>query len=83
MDKARELLQRFATERRAERIADDLPALDSHPATSEQVMDHYLADLAANHGLKLATLDEDVRHAAVVRVTKLDSTHAPDRTSDV
>jgi toxin-antitoxin system PIN domain toxin len=83
LDKARELLQRFATERQAERIADDLPALDSRPATSEQVTDHYLADLAANHGLKLATLDENVEHAAVVRVTKPDSAHAPDGTSDV
>jgi predicted nucleic acid-binding protein len=64
MAKARELLEKFITERRAERIADDLPALESHPQISEQVTDHYLADLAARHGLKLATLDERVRHLA-------------------
>ena len=45
MDKARELLERFVSERKAERITDDLPALESHPQTSEQVTDHYLADL--------------------------------------
>ena len=68
MEKARELLRRFAAERRAERVPDDLPALDSRSATSEQVTDHYLADLAASHGLKLATLDEGIRHPAVVLV---------------
>jgi toxin-antitoxin system PIN domain toxin len=64
MDKARELLEKFIHERRADRIADDLPALESHPQNSEQVTDHYLADLATCHGLKLATLDEGVRHPA-------------------
>src|SRR2546426_9641168 len=46
MEQARELLVKFASERKAERIADDLPALDSRPRTSEQVSDRYLADLA-------------------------------------
>ena len=35
MDKARRLLETFARERKAERIADDLPALDTHPAKTE------------------------------------------------
>ena len=35
MDKARRLLETFARERKAERIADDLPALDYHPAKTE------------------------------------------------
>ena len=40
MAKARELLVKFATERKAERISDDLPALESRPKTSEDVTDH-------------------------------------------
>ncbi len=64
MQRARELLERFATERKAERIADDLPALQSHPTRSENVTDVYLADLAAKHGLKLATLDTGIVHPA-------------------
>lgn len=62
MDQARTLLERFLDERKVGRIADDLPALDSGPKTSGQVTDHYLADLAARHGLKLATLDRNVSH---------------------
>jgi toxin-antitoxin system PIN domain toxin len=65
MDKARELLEKFSIERHAERINDDLPALMSRPKSSEQVTDLYLADLAATHGLKLATFDEHIVHAAV------------------
>lgn len=68
MDKARELLEKFASERKAGRIADDLPALESRPRTSAQVTDHYLADLAARHALKLATFDEEIPHAAVEMV---------------
>lgn len=62
MDQARTLLERFLDERAVERIADDLPALVSRANTSEQVTDHYLADLAAKHGLKLATLDRHLSH---------------------
>ena len=40
MDKARELLETFAAERKAERISDDLPALESRPKRSEEVTDH-------------------------------------------
>ena len=49
-----------------QRINDDLPALESHPKTSKQVTDHYLAALAGQHGFKLATLDERIKHPAVV-----------------
>jgi predicted nucleic acid-binding protein len=59
---ARRLLAKFCSDLQGERIHDDLPALDSHPGTSDQVTDHYLADLAAKHGLKLATLDEHLKH---------------------
>jgi uncharacterized protein len=65
MEKARDLLQQFAADRKAVRIADDLAALDSHPAKSEDVTDHYLADLAALHGARLATLDQNVIHSSV------------------
>jgi toxin-antitoxin system PIN domain toxin len=65
MEKARELLKQFATDRKAVRITDDLPALDSHAGKSEEVTDHYLADLAALHGARLATLDQNLNHASV------------------
>jgi hypothetical protein len=35
------------------------------PKTSSQVTDRYLADLAAKHGLKFATLDGQLKHPAV------------------
>ncbi|HXT13359.1 MAG TPA: hypothetical protein VN873_17515 [Candidatus Angelobacter sp.] len=54
MDKAREALQTFKRERKAQRIADDLEALDSSSKTSSQLTDSYLADLAEKHGFKLA-----------------------------
>ncbi len=62
MDRAREVLEKFAAERSADRIYDDLPALDSHPRVSEEVTDDYLASLAEKHGFKLATLDEKLDH---------------------
>jgi toxin-antitoxin system PIN domain toxin len=65
MERARQTLEQFVRERRAERIPDDLPALDSHPRTSDQVTDHYLADLAAKHGLKLGTFDAGIKHPSV------------------
>jgi toxin-antitoxin system PIN domain toxin len=65
MEKARELLNKFATDRKAVRIADDLPVLDSHPRKSEEVTDHYLADLATQHGARLATLDQNLNHPSV------------------
>lgn len=65
MDRTRQLLEKFAAETKADRIPDDLPALNSHPRTSGQVTDHYLADLAAKHGLKLATLDAQLKHPSV------------------
>lgn len=65
MSKARELLQRFLEERKASRIPDDLPALESRPMKSEEVTDSYLAELAARHGMKFATLDERIKHPAV------------------
>ena len=65
MEKSRTLLNQFATDRKAVRITDDLQALDSHPDNSEQVTDQDLADLAALHGARLATLDQNLAHSSV------------------
>lgn len=69
MESARQVLDEFAAQRKALRIPADLHALDSHPKTSEQVTDYYLADLAAKHGLKLATFDGQLRHSAAELVS--------------
>ncbi len=68
-ERTRELLSKFAADAKAERIPADLDALDSHPRKSDQVTDHYLADLAAKHGLKLATLDGQLKHASAELVS--------------
>ncbi len=65
MQEARKLLERFAKDRKAERIFDDLTALDSHAMQSEEVTDLYLADLAAKHGARFGTFDQAITHAAV------------------
>jgi predicted nucleic acid-binding protein len=70
MDKAREALEKFCTDRKPSRIDDDLPALGSHAKQSEQVTDVYLATLAAKHGMKLATFDEKITHAAIERIPR-------------
>jgi predicted nucleic acid-binding protein len=62
MEKARTGLATFRKERNAVWIAADLPALNSKADTSEEVTDNYLAELAAKHGHKLATLDEGIKH---------------------
>jgi toxin-antitoxin system PIN domain toxin len=66
MEKARELLKRFLSERNSARIPDDLPALESNPQKSDEVTDSYLAELAARHDMKLATMDDGVNHPAAV-----------------
>jgi hypothetical protein len=42
-----------------------LPALKSKAPSSNAVTDHYLAELAAANGMKLATLDSGIAHPAV------------------
>ena len=66
MEDARTLLQKFLSDRNVTRINDDLPALASKCKTSRQVTDFYLATLAEKHGCKLATLDEKIKHPAVI-----------------
>ncbi len=68
MDSARKGIEKFAADMKATRIPDDLDALESHPQTTDQVTDHYLADLAARHGLKLATFDGQLKHPSVEMV---------------
>lgn len=65
MKRARELLNQFATDRKAARIPDDLEAMDSRPQNSDEVTDHYLADLADRHGFRLATFDRKLKHSSV------------------
>ncbi len=66
----RKSLEKFAAERKADRIPDDLAALESrHARTAEEVTDHYLADLAAKHGFKLATFDGRIKHPSVELVS--------------
>lgn len=62
---ARKALEKFFEQNSVGRIADDLPALDSLATASDHVTDNYLADLAAKHGLKLATFDNGIKHRAV------------------
>jgi predicted nucleic acid-binding protein len=62
---ARRLLEQFAIDSNAERIPADVNALESHPKLSEEVTDHYLAELAARHGSKLATFDAGIKHPSV------------------
>ncbi len=70
MSEARKALKRFLSERQPQRVACDLPALDSSPTKSGQVTDFYLADLAAKHSMKLATLDENIKHPAAMLVSE-------------
>jgi len=65
MRSARQLLEAFLQQHRAGMVPDDLHALKSHPQKSEQVTDQYLAELAVNKGMKLATLDTGIRHSAI------------------
>jgi len=68
MEKTRELLRNFIAQRKAIRISDDLPALESNPKTSDDVTDNYLAALAEKHGFKLATMDGKINHPAATLI---------------
>jgi predicted nucleic acid-binding protein len=64
MATSRRLLQAFQ-KHSSQFIPDDLPALKCSAQKSEQVTDCYPAELAASNGMKLATLDAGIVHAAV------------------
>ncbi len=62
MQSARQLLEAFLNKHSARFLPADLPALKSKAQKSDQVTDQYLADLALNQGMKLATLDTGITH---------------------
>jgi predicted nucleic acid-binding protein len=64
MADARWLLTDFLKKNRCAFVSADLPGLQSQATNSEVMTDCYLADLAARHGMKLATLDARIRHHA-------------------
>jgi len=61
---ARQSLEAFKAAHKAEFIPDDIPALKSSALKGEAVTDYYLSELASTKGLKLATLDTGIEHAA-------------------
>ena len=66
MKDARETLRAFIRDESPEFLAADARALDGQPApNSKATTDFYLANLAAAHGMRLATLDEGIAHMAV------------------
>jgi uncharacterized protein len=73
MKDARKALEKFLVETNAARIDDDIPALASNSATSDQVTDQYLAELAQRHGYKLATFDREIRHPAVEVIGRIEA----------
>jgi len=62
---ARQALDAFVKAHKVEFVPADLPAIESGAHQSEAVTDSYLAELAARRGMKLATLDTGIAHAAV------------------
>jgi predicted nucleic acid-binding protein len=62
MADARKLLADFLEMEQCSFLAADLPGLKSHAKESDMVTDCYLAELAAMHGMKLATLDARIQH---------------------
>ena len=65
MSIARQALRDFMAHHRVEFVAADLPALKAAAAKSGDVTDGYLSELAAQHRMKLATLDAGIPHPAV------------------
>ena len=64
MGDARLLLADFPDKHDCAFIPADLSGLRSQAANSETVTACYLADLAASHAMKFATLDTRIRHRA-------------------
>ena len=65
MTLAEEALRDFAAKHKTGFIPADLSAANLTARTSATLTDVYLAELAAKHKMKLATLDADIDHAAV------------------
>jgi hypothetical protein len=61
----RKALRDWRSKRKPVFVACDLEGIAMDlPTASSRTMDYYLACLAAKHGMKLATLDQDVKHPA-------------------
>lgn len=70
MPDARQALADFIRDEKPVFIPADLRALDGLPApNSGKTTDWYLANLAAKHGMKWATLDAGVKHPAAALVS--------------
>ena len=71
MDDARQSLSAWLQKRRPNFIPCDNRALAGRKApTGGKTTDFYLAHLAEAHGMKLATLDENIAHKAVFVIPK-------------
>ena len=60
MERARNVLEEFSSERGADRIPTICRPWPAAATGSDQVTDHYLANLASQHGFKLATFDRNL-----------------------
>lgn len=66
LDEAFTALRDFIASEGAEFLPDDMSAAQMQPPQSRHgLTDHHLADLAAKHGMKLATFDGAIIHPAV------------------
>jgi predicted nucleic acid-binding protein len=75
MADARRLLEDLHTQLAPAFAPDDLMPLKSKPGSSDQVTDHYLGDLAASRGMKLATFDANLRHPAAELIPATPAAH--------
>jgi predicted nucleic acid-binding protein len=63
VSQARKMLRDWKTARKPEFIPCDIEILETDaPSTGTKTTDFYLAGLAEHHGLKLATLDNNIGH---------------------
>lgn len=66
VEQARKMLRDWKTAKKPEFVPCDIEALKTHaPKTGTQTTDFYLAGLAEQHGMKLATLENKMAHRAV------------------
>ena len=69
VEQARKMLRDWKTAKKPEFIPCDIEALKTiAPAAGTKTTDFYLAGLAEAHGMKLATLDNNMGHAAAFLV---------------
>jgi predicted nucleic acid-binding protein len=65
LEQARKVLDAFYRNDQPLFVPADLPALEGEPSPSyRKITDWYIANLAAKHGMKWATLDAGAKHAA-------------------